>query len=57
MSRIKLGLFGAARQSAADDRTNDNSVVDAYRQEHLSGLTPVERAAAEAMMRKDALAA
>jgi len=56
MSRMKLGLFGAARPSTADRPSND-TILDAHRQEHLAGLTPVERAAAEAMMRQNAIAA
>lgn len=50
MSRTTLGLFGAARRGeVANDRTIATHVdaVDAYRQERLSGLTPVERAVAE----------
>lgn len=50
MSRTTLGLFGAARRNeVANDRTITTHVdaADAYRQERLSGLTPVERAVAE----------
>ena len=49
MSRVKLGLFGAARPSVAvsDLPTHDIRIVEV--QDRLSGLTPIELAAAEAM--------
>lgn len=50
MSRITLGLFGAARRGdSANDRmpSAQHDPADAYRRERLSGLTPVERAVAD----------
>ncbi|EZP55807.1 hypothetical protein BW41_00886 [Sphingomonas sp. RIT328] len=49
MSRMKLGLFGAARPSVAvtDLPTHEIRTVEA--QDRLSGLTPIEIAAVEAM--------
>jgi hypothetical protein len=58
MNRTKLGLFGAARPVAnAYDSTNDRHPLTAERQELLAGLTPVERATAEALLRSDSVAA
>lgn len=59
MSRITLGLFGAARSSfAVDDRAHPaEAPLAAEHRERLAGLTPVERAAAEAMIRGASLSA
>ena len=58
MSRIKLGLFGAARPSNASSSHSLADVRHAEAQDRLTGLTPVEIAAVEAMSRTEsALAA
>lgn len=58
MNRTKLGLFGAARPAAnAHQNENDRHPLAAEHQELLAGLTPVERATAEAMLRDATMAA
>lgn len=58
MSRITLGLFGAKSSSfAGQDRTHAaEAPLAVEHRERLAGLTPVERAAAEAMIRGAATA-
>jgi len=58
MSRITLGLFGAARAGhVANGRkpTATGDLVDPYRAERLAGLTPIERAMADAKAPEGAL--
>lgn len=58
MHRTKLGLFGAARPAAhTDHHQSQDRTLPAEHLELLAGLTPVERATAEAMLRNDAIAA
>lgn len=54
MDRLKLGLFGAARQVDVRTKATDTDTHAALRRERLSGLTPIEIAAVEAMPRGDA---
>lgn len=49
MSRMKLGLFGAARPTDGRLIVNEADPIVADTRERLAGLTPVEIAAAEAM--------
>ena len=56
MSRIKLGLFGAARPSTVSAGVNTlSNARSAEAQDRLTGLTPIEIAAAEAMSRNEAV--
>ncbi|MBI0476221.1 hypothetical protein D9601_12775 [Sphingomonas sp. MA1305] len=58
MHRTKLGLFGTSRPAAnADDHQPHDRTLPVEHLELLAGLTPVERATAEAMLRNDAIAA
>lgn len=52
MSRLKLGLFGAARNNDAGVAVHATDAIVAEKRERLSGLTPVEVAAIEAMSRR-----
>lgn len=49
MSRMKLGLFGAARPTDGHPIANEANAMDAAVRDRLAGLTPIELAAAEAM--------
>lgn len=49
MSRMKLGLFGAARPTDGRTIATDVNAMDAAVRDRLAGLTPIELAAVDAM--------